>query len=32
VEIIAPALEGFKISPYVRVSMVNESGSPIALA
>jgi hypothetical protein len=31
VEIIAPALEELKISQYVRVSMVDESGSLIAL-
>ena len=32
VEIDASALEGLNISPYVRVSIVNESGSLIALA
>ena len=32
VEIDAPALEGLNINPYVRVSIVHESGSLIALA
>ena len=32
VEIIASDLEGLSISPYVGLSMVNESGSLIALA
>ena len=32
VEIDASALEGLNISPYVRVNMVHETGSLIALA